>query len=72
MLYSLVSEDAFVELSVLWEKAAVALNCITYDDATCARGQTLSYIAGDYLSEMKETIKAMQENMVALPAAEPT
>ena len=69
MVYSLVSEDALVELSILREKAATAIDCIIYDDATCARGQTLSYIAGDYLSEMRETIEAMQKNMAAVPAA---
>jgi hypothetical protein len=69
MLYSMVSEDAFVELSILREKAAVALECIIHDDATCAHGQTLSYIASDYLSEMRETIQAMQKNMVTVPAA---
>ena len=69
MLYCLVPEEAFVELSILQEKAAVALDCIICDDGTCARGQTLSYIAGDYLSEMRETIQAMQKNMLTAPAA---
>ena len=69
MEYSLVSEDAFIELSILREKIAVAINCIIYDDGTGAHGQTLSYIAGDYLSEMRETIEAMQKNMVTAPVA---
>ncbi|MCL2300635.1 MAG: hypothetical protein FWC27_10885 [Firmicutes bacterium] len=69
MLYSLVSDDAFVELGILREKVAVVLNSIIYDDATGARGQTLGYIAGDYLSTMKETIQTMQENRFTVPAA---
>ena len=69
MLYSLVSEDAFVELSILREKAAAAIECIIYDDATCAHAQTLADIASDYISAMGETARAMQKNMVAAPAA---
>ncbi|MDR2688023.1 MAG: hypothetical protein LBB75_09740 [Oscillospiraceae bacterium] len=59
MLYSLVSEDAFIELSILREKAAVAINC-TMDELS-PRDQTLAYIASDYLSAMGKTIRDMQK-----------
>jgi len=66
MLYSLVSDDAFLELFVLLEKAGAALDCIT-EDLNCQRDKTLSFIASDYIAEMGEAIQAMQKNMVADP-----
>jgi len=63
MIYSMVTDDAFTELSILREKASVALGCIR-DDAKCPRDQTLTYIAGDYLSAMGEMIQIMQENRI--------
>jgi len=68
MLYCLVSDDAFLELFILLEKAGAALDCIT-EDLSCSRDKTLSCIASDYVTAMGETIQAMQKNMVILPAA---
>ena len=66
MVYSLVSADAFVELSILQEKAEAALHCIL-GESKCQRAQTLADIAGDYLSAMGETIQAMQGSKVTAP-----
>ena len=66
MVYSLVSADAFVELSILQEKAEAAIRCIR-DDSKCQRAQTLADIAGDYLSAMGVTIQAMQASMITAP-----
>ena len=66
MLYSLVSDDAFLELCILREKAEAALNCIL-DDSDCARMQTLAHVASDYLSAMDGKIEAMQESRLKLP-----
>jgi len=68
MLYCLVSDDAFLELFILLEKAGAALDCIA-EDMNSSRDKTLSCIASDYITEMGETIQAMQKNMVAAPAA---
>jgi len=68
MLYSLVSEDAFLELFVLLEKAEAALDCIT-EDLSCSRAKTLSCIASDYIAAMGKTARTMQENLVATPTA---
>ena len=67
MQYSLVSEDAFTELVILREKVAAVLDCII--DELNPHDQTLTYIASDYLSAMRETIQAMQKNMVTAPVA---
>ena len=56
-----ITEDALTELSCLREKIEVVLDCII-DDAPNARDQTLTYIATDYLSAMRETIQTMQES----------
>ena len=66
MVYSLVAADAFVELSILQEKAEAALHSIR-DDSKCQRAQTLADIASDYLHAMGETAQAMQESRVAIP-----
>ena len=66
MLYSLVSDMAFLELGVLLEKAGAALDCIT-EDINCSRDKTLSCIASDYIAAMGEAAKAMQENIVKEP-----
>jgi len=68
MIYSLVSDDAFLELFILQEKAEAALRCIR-SDSKCQRAQTLADIAGDYITEMGEKAKAMQESRVTVPAA---
>lgn len=68
MLYSLVSEDAFVELFILQEKAEAALHCIL-GESKCQRAQTLADIASDYLSAMGEIAQAMQKNRIAVPTA---
>ena len=67
MICHLVTEDAFVELSILREKTAAVLNSIV-DGAACAHLQALADIACDYLSAMDKTIQAMQESRVAVPA----
>jgi len=69
MTFSLVSADAFVELSILLEKAEAALHCIM-DDSRCQRVQTLADIAGDYLSAMGEMTQAMQESRISAPDAD--
>ena len=66
MLYSMVSDDAFLELFILLEKAGAALDCIT-EDINSARDKTLSCIASDYIAAMGEQAKAMQENIVKEP-----
>jgi len=66
MLYSLVSDMAFLELGVLLEKAGAALDCIT-EDVCCSRDKTLSCIASDYITAMGEKIQIMQESRVAAP-----
>jgi hypothetical protein len=66
MLYSLVSDDAFLELFILLEKAGAALDCIT-EDINSSRDKTLSCIANDYIAAMGEQAKAMQENIVKDP-----
>ena len=55
-----ITEDALTELSILRQKIEVVLDCIIGGANT--HDQTLTYIAGDYLSAMGETIRAMQEN----------
>ena len=66
MIYSLVSADAFVELSIIQEKAEAAIHCIR-DDSKCQRAQTLADIANDYLSAMGEMALAMQESKLRIP-----
>jgi len=68
MLYSLVSDDAFLKLFILLEKAEAALSCIT-EDLSCSRDKTLSCIASDYITAMGETARAMQESRITVPAA---
>jgi len=63
MICHLVTDDAFLELSILLEKAEAALNCII-KDSSCKRIQTFADIASDYLSAMGKTIQTMQENRV--------
>ena len=66
MAYNPVDDDALEELSCLREKAEVALGCVIENaEGRCA--QTLAYIAGDYLSAMRETIEAMQKSEHAIP-----
>ena len=67
MIYSMVSDFAFLELCVLKEKAKTALDCIT-DDAY-VHLPTLAEIAGDYLSSMDKMIDTMQENRIAAPSS---
>ena len=64
MMFHLVAEEAFVELSISREKIEAALSCIS-EEAACARIQILAYIAKDYLSAMRETMQLMQENVIA-------
>ena len=66
MMFHLVTEDAFVELSIFLEKIEAALNCII-EEAACAHVQTLADIANDYLSIMRETMRVMQENKLTAP-----
>jgi len=66
MIYSVVSDEAFLELFVLLEKAEAVLSCIT-DDLDCSRDKTLSFIASDYIAEMGETMRTMQESGIAAP-----
>ena len=66
MVYSLVTGDAFVELSILMEKVEAALNSIM-DDSMCQRAQTLADIACDYLFAMGEMMEAMQESKFTVP-----
>jgi len=66
MMYHLVSEEAFLDLSILRDKTEVVLGCIL-DDEACAHVQTLADIAGDYLSSMRKTMRAMQENRITAP-----
>ena len=68
MLYSLVSDDAFLELFVLLEKAGAALDCIT-DNMNCSRDKTLSCIASDYVAAMGETLQAIQESGIVAPTS---
>ena len=66
MAYNPMDDDALEELSCLREKAEVALGCVIENaEGRCA--QTLAYIAGDYLSAMRETIRAIQESERAIP-----
>ena len=66
MLFYLISEDPFVELGILCEKAEAALYSAV-DEPLCARAQSLIYIACDYLSGIRETTQAMQESRVKVP-----
>jgi len=66
MVLNLVTEDAFVELDTLREKAEAALDYIL-DEPNCARAQTLVYIASDYLDEIGKMIKNMQERRLKIP-----
>ena len=66
MLYSMVSDDAFLELAVLLEKAGAALYCIR-DSSQCQRAQTLADIASDYIAAMDKTAQAMQESRIKAP-----
>jgi len=66
MIYSLVSDDAFLELFVLLEKAEAALNCII-EASKCKRTQTFADIASDYLFKMEKMAQGMQENRIAAP-----
>jgi len=61
MKYSIVSEDAFAELSILQEKAATALYCIP-EYCRNPRVQSLADIANDYVVEMGNAVQVMQEN----------
>jgi hypothetical protein len=61
-----LTEDAFTELTVLREKAEAVLRCII-EDPQCARHQTLTYIASDYLFAMGEMIRAMQDRKITVP-----
>jgi hypothetical protein len=66
MAFNPITEDAFTELTVLREKAEAVLRCII-EDPQCARHQTLTYIASDYLFAMGEMIRAMQESRLTAP-----
>ena len=66
MIYSLVSDDAFLELSILQEKTEAALRCIA-GESKCQRAKTLAGIASDYVSAMGEMVGAMQESRLAIP-----
>ena len=66
MTFSLVSADAFVELSILQEKAEAALHCIM-GESKCQRAQTLADIANDYLFAMGEMTQAMQKSRMTIP-----
>jgi len=66
MMCHLVTEDTFIELGILQEKTEAVLRCIM-DDSTCKRAQIFADIASDYLSEMDETIRVMQENKLTTP-----
>ena len=68
MLYSMVSDMAFLELFVLLEKAGAVLGCIT-EDLNCSRDKTLACIASDYVTAMGEQATEMQKNLAAGPAA---
>ena len=57
-----ITEDALTELSILRSKIEVVLDCIVGN--ANAHDQTLTYIAGDYLSAMGETIQAMQKSQL--------
>ena len=61
-----MTEDALSELNTLRDKAEAVLNCII-DDPACARQQTLTYIASDYLFAMGEMIRAMQGSKITAP-----
>jgi len=67
MIYSMVSDDTFLEFCILKEKAEAALGCII-GDLKCRHPQTLAEIAGDYLSAMDKMIDDMQENRIVAPA----
>ena len=66
MMFHLVTDDAFLELCIIREKAETALKCIM-GESKCQRAQTLADIANDYLSAMDKTIQAMQENRFRVP-----
>ena len=66
MVYSLVSDDAFLELSILQEKAVAALRYIE-NETNCQHVQTLADIASDYLSAMDNMIETMQANRLKIP-----
>jgi len=66
MIFHLVTEDAFVELSILHEKAEAALKCII-GNSKCQHAQTLAEIAGDYLSAMDEMVRTIQKNRFRAP-----
>ena len=66
MVLNIVTEDAFVTLDTLREKAEAALDYIL-DEPNCARAQTLVDIASDYLVEMGKTIENMQESRIKIP-----
>ena len=66
MTYSLVSDEAFLDLAILQEKIGAALNCML-DNGEGRYVQTLAAIAGDYLSAMDDIIDAMQKTRVAPP-----
>ena len=63
MLYHLVSDDAFLDLSILQEKATAALRYIE-NETNSPRVQTLADIASDYISAMDNIIEAMQKSPV--------
>ena len=66
MIFHLVTDDAFLELCIIREKAEAALKSIM-GESKCRRAQTLADIANDYLSAMDKTIQAMQENRFRVP-----
>jgi len=63
MIYSMVSDDAFLDLFILLEKAGAVLDCIT-EDIKCSRDKTLSCIASDYITAMGKAAQAMQESRI--------
>jgi len=63
-----LTEDTLTELSIMREKMEVVLDCII--DNANAREQILSYIAVDYLANMREILRAMQEKIMLNPVRE--
>jgi len=61
-----LTEDALTELNISREKAEAVLHYII-DEPQCARQQTLIYIATDYLTEIGDMIRAMQECKITVP-----
>jgi len=58
MVTKLVTEDEFMELSILRKKIEAVLDCIVGGANT--HDQTLTNIANDYLGEMGKMMQAVQ------------